>query len=172
VSITSSPSPSSPIATRRRQIEVTETLSNHQQDFCERSVQALAIAPGFPRRRRIIECAALLKQEAATTTTIERPVFATETKSSDLEIDPVNAAHMAHVAVTMLERVSEHKPDQVSLTGRPVSYHVDSDELDVLLYALYETRCLIRDARDLYCGTPDDDAPERARDPDRVTFSD
>ena len=92
--------------------------------------------------------------------TIERPTSATETTSPDLENDLVNAAHMAHVAVTMVERVSEHKPDQVSLTGQPITYRVDSDDLDTLLYVLYETRCLIRDARDLYCETPpDDDAP-------------
>jgi len=94
--------------------------------------------------------------------TIERPTSATETTSPDLENDLVNAAHMAHVAVTMMERVSEHKPDQVSLTGQPITYRVDSDDLDTLLYVLYETRCLIREARDSYCGTPDDDAPEQA----------
>jgi len=68
-----------------------------------------------------------------------------ETKPNP-EDDLVSACHMAHIAVTLAEKALGNGAAQET-------YHVDAEEANVLLWALYETRSKIRDARDGYLGS-------------------
>jgi len=62
-----------------------------------------------------------------------------ETKS-DMEHDLSSAVHMVHIALTMLEKALGDRAAQESVTGRPDTYHVNAEDVDALLRALYETR--------------------------------
>jgi hypothetical protein len=73
-----------------------------------------------------------------------------ETKS-DLENDLSSAVHMAHVAVTLVEKAL--RAAQESTTGRPDTYHVNASDVEALVQALFETRNQIRAARDRYLRT-------------------
>jgi hypothetical protein len=68
-----------------------------------------------------------------------------ETKS-ELEHDLSSAVHMAHVAVTLVEKAI--RAAQESTTGRPDTYHVNASDVEALVQALFETRDQIRAARD------------------------
>jgi hypothetical protein len=76
-----------------------------------------------------------------------------ETKS-DIEHDLSSAVHMVHIAVTMVEKAL--RAAQESVTGRPDTYHVNAEDVDALLRALYETRNQVRAARDRYLRGPTD----------------
>jgi coenzyme F420-reducing hydrogenase alpha subunit len=73
-----------------------------------------------------------------------------ETKS-DLENDLSSAVHMAHVAVTLVEKALREA--QENATGRPDTYHVNANDVEALVRALFETRNQIRAARDRYLRT-------------------
>jgi hypothetical protein len=68
-----------------------------------------------------------------------------ETKS-ELEHDLSSAVHMAHVAVTLVEKALTAA--QENATGRPDTYHVNANDVEALVQALFETRDQIRAARD------------------------
>jgi hypothetical protein len=68
-----------------------------------------------------------------------------ETKS-ELEHDLSSAVHMAHVAVTLVEKAL--RAAQENATGRPDTYHVNANDVEALVQALFETRDQIRAARD------------------------
>jgi hypothetical protein len=81
---------------------------------------------------------------AEATMTIERLATVDQTSpetKSNIEDDLCSACHMAHIAVTLAERA----------LGNGAA--VDAEEANVLLWALYETRSKIRDARDGYLGS-------------------
>jgi hypothetical protein len=78
-----------------------------------------------------------------------------ETKS-DIEHDLSSAVHMVHIALTMLEKALGDRAAQESVTGRPDTYHVNAEDVDALLRALYETRNQVRAARDRYLRGPTD----------------
>jgi hypothetical protein len=91
---------------------------------------------------------------------------------SDLEDTLNRAFHMSSIAVTLMEKVFnvyEHYGDAAYHERRrqeapsPYGTHVihEQDE-GTLLFALYEAHAQIREARDLYLGAPDDDAPAQA----------
>jgi hypothetical protein len=81
------------------------------------------------------------------------------------------AVHMSSIAVTLMEKafnVYEHYGDKEyhekrRQEGRSCeTYLIHDQDEDTLLFSLYEAHAQTRAARDLYCGTPDDDAPEQA----------
>jgi hypothetical protein len=74
--------------------------------------------------------------------------------TSDIEHDLSSAVHMVHIAVTMVEKAL--RAAQESVTGRPDTYHVNAEDVDALLRALYETRNQVRAARDRYLRGPTD----------------
>ena len=63
---------------------------------------------------------------------------------------------MVHIALTMLEKALGDRAAQESVTGRPDTYHVNAEDVDALLRALYETRNQVRAARDRYLRGPTD----------------
>jgi hypothetical protein len=79
---------------------------------------------------------------------------------SDLEDTIYRAFHMSSVAVTLAEKALKHTAE--SLGGLPNTYFVHPQDVDTLLFSLYEVRAQIREAYDLFTGVSDDNAPAKA----------
>jgi hypothetical protein len=83
------------------------------------------------------------------------------TLDSDIEFTLDRAFHMSSIALTLAERAFAHTAE--SPGGLPKTYYFMHDQdVDTLLFSLIEAHAQIRDARDQYCGTSDDDAPAKA----------
>ena len=91
----------------------------------------------------------------------------------DLEDTLNRAFHMSSVAVTLMEKafkvyehygdVAYHERRRREAPGPYGTYIIHEQDEGTLLFSLYEAHAQIREARDLYLGTPDDDAPEQAQ---------
>jgi hypothetical protein len=67
---------------------------------------------------------------------------------------------MSSVAVTLAERAFKHTAE--SLGGPPKTFFMHDQDVDTLLFTLYEAHAQVREARDLFTGVSDDDAPAKA----------
>jgi hypothetical protein len=68
----------------------------------------------------------------------------------DIEDTLDQAFHMSSIAATLAERAFGNKKAQENLTGRPDAYFVPEQDVDTLLFALYEAHAQIRLSRHRY----------------------
>jgi hypothetical protein len=66
----------------------------------------------------------------------------------DLESDFHSAVSMAHIAAELLEHNLGHSHKEV--TGHPQKYHLDEEDVDVMLFAVYDTHRMLKNLRDKY----------------------
>jgi hypothetical protein len=76
---------------------------------------------------------------------------APETKP-DIEDTLDQAFHMSSIAATLAEGVFGNKKTHRDLIGRPDAYFVPEQDVDTLLFALYEAHAQIRLTRYRYLG--------------------
>jgi hypothetical protein len=76
---------------------------------------------------------------------------APETKP-DIEDTLDQALHMSSIAATLAERAFENKKAHENLTGRSDAYFVSEQDVNTLLFALYEAHAQIRLSRHRYLG--------------------
>jgi hypothetical protein len=91
----------------------------------------------------------------------------------NLEDTLERAVHMSSIAVTLMEKafnvyehygdVAWHERRRQEAQGPYGTYIIHEQDEGTLLWTVYEAHAQIREARDLYLGTPDDDAPEQAQ---------
>ena len=64
------------------------------------------------------------------------------------EDDFLKAVTMAHIAASLLEDHFGDKASQKALTGKPNTYFVGEEDLNAMLFAVYEVQNAIKDLRD------------------------
>jgi hypothetical protein len=71
-------------------------------------------------------------------------------RPSDLETDFNSAVRMAHIAATLMEDNLSNQETLLTVTGLPNTYYINAEDVDSMLYAIYETLDQIRSLRDHY----------------------
>jgi hypothetical protein len=94
-------------------------------------------------------------------------------KDSDIEQALHHAFQMSSIAVVLAEKAFEvykhygdvayHEKRRQEAPGPYGTYVILNQDVDTLLFTLYETHAQIRAAFDLFTGVSDDDAPAETR---------
>jgi hypothetical protein len=72
----------------------------------------------------------------------------TQADLTGLESDIFSAIKMAYIATELLEHNLGHSHQDV--TGHPEKYHLGKDDVDAMLFAVYETHQMLEKLRDKY----------------------
>jgi hypothetical protein len=68
----------------------------------------------------------------------------------DLESDLHDAVNMAFIAADLLENAFGDKNNHREITGKPNTYHLGDEQLEAMLFAVYETHDKIDALRNKY----------------------
>jgi hypothetical protein len=68
----------------------------------------------------------------------------------DLESDLHDACNMAHIAAEMIENLFADKANHLQVTGRRETYFVGDEDVEAMLFAVYEVHKMLKELREKY----------------------